>query len=187
MSRQGPYDLVVVGSGLFGLTVAEPAAREFGSRVLVLERRSHLGGNAWSEAEPQTGIEVHRYGAHLFHTSNERVWEYVNRFTAFTNYQHRVFTVFKGQVYPMPINLGTICAYFGQYFTPDEARALVARQAGTGAGQADNLEDKAISLIGRPLYEAFVRGYTAKQWQTDPRELSPDIITRLPVRYNFDN
>lgn len=187
MSRQGPYDLVVVGSGLFGLTVAETAAREFGSRVLVLERRSHLGGNAWSEAEPQTGIEVHRYGAHLFHTSNERVWEYVNRFTAFTNYQHRVFTVFKGQVYPMPINLGTICAYFGQYFTPDEARALVARQAGTGAGQADNLEDKAISLIGRPLYEAFVRGYTAKQWQTDPRELSPDIITRLPVRYNFDN
>jgi UDP-galactopyranose mutase len=187
MSRRPPYDLIVVGSGLFGLTVAETVARELGSRVLLLERRNHLGGNAWSEAEPQTGIEVHRYGAHLFHTSNDRVWQYVNRFTAFTNYQHRVFTVFKGQVYPMPINLGTICAYFGQYLTPDQARALVARQAGTGAGRVDNLEDKAISLIGRPLYEAFVRGYTAKQWQTDPRELSPDIITRLPVRYTFDN
>jgi UDP-galactopyranose mutase len=187
MRRRAPYDLVVVGAGLFGLTVAETVARELGNRVLLVERRNHLGGNAWSEADPQTGIEIHRYGAHLFHTSNDRVWQYVNRFTAFTNYQHRVFTVFKGQVYPMPINLGTICAYFGQYFTPDQARALVARQAGTDAGRADNLEDKAISLIGRPLYEAFVRGYTAKQWQTDPRELSPDIITRLPVRYSFDN
>jgi UDP-galactopyranose mutase len=185
--QRAPYDLVVVGSGLFGLTVAETAAREFGSRVLVLECRNHLGGNAWSEPEPETGIEIHRYGAHLFHTSNERVWEYVNRFTGFTNYQHRVYTVFKGQVYPMPINLGTICAYFGQYLTPDQARTLVARQAETQGGRAENLEDKAISLIGRPLYEAFVRGYTAKQWQTDPRELSPDIITRLPVRYTFDN
>ncbi len=182
------YDLVVVGSGLFGLTVAERVAAGLGKRVLVLDRRDHIGGNAWSERESQTGIEVHRYGAHLFHTSNERVWEYVNRFTSFTGYQHRVFSVFKGRVYPMPINLGTICEYFGRHMSPDEARALVREQAGeVSAGQASNLEEKAISLIGRPLYEAFVRGYTAKQWQTDPRDLSADIITRLPVRYTFDN
>ncbi|WP_119726959.1 UDP-galactopyranose mutase [Thermomonospora amylolytica] len=179
-------DLVVVGSGFFGLTVAERCATELGLRVLVLERRDHIGGNAYSEAEPETGIEVHRYGAHLFHTSNERVWEYVNRFTGFTDYRHRVYSIFKGRVYPMPINLGTICEYFGRAFTPDEARALVAEQAGEIA-EPRNLEEKAISLIGRPLYEAFIRGYTAKQWQTDPKELPAEIITRLPVRYTFDN
>ena len=179
-------DLVVAGSGLFGLTVAERCARELGLRVLVVERRDHIGGNAYSEVEPATGIEVHRYGAHLFHTSNERVWDYVNRFTAFTGYRHRVFSVFKGRVYPMPINLGTICAYFGRVMSPDEARALVAGQAGE-VTDPRNLEEKAISLIGRPLYEAFIRGYTAKQWQTDPRELPPEIITRLPVRYTFDD
>ena len=186
MVSQAPYDLVVVGSGLFGLTVAERVAEGLGKRVLVVERRSHLGGNAWSEPEPTTGIEVHRYGAHLFHTSNTRVWEYVNRFTSFTGYQHRVFSIFKGQVYPLPINLATICAYFGRYLSPAEARELIRVQA-EEVTSATNLEQKAISLIGRPLYEAFVRGYTAKQWQTDPTELSADIITRLPVRYTFDN
>jgi UDP-galactopyranose mutase len=179
-------DLVIAGSGLFGLTVAERCARELGLRVLIADRRDHIGGNAYSEVEPSTGIEVHRYGAHLFHTSNERVWEYVNRFTAFTDYRHRVFSVFKGRVYPMPINLGTICEYFGRAMSPDEARALIAGQAAEVADPR-NLEEKAISLIGRPLYEAFIRGYTAKQWQTDPRELPPEIITRLPVRYTFDN
>jgi UDP-galactopyranose mutase len=182
------YDAVVVGSGFFGLTVAERLARQLDRRVLVIERRDHIGGNAYSEAEPETGIEVHRYGAHLFHTSNRRVWDYANEFTAFTDYQHRVFTVFKDRVYPMPINLATICEYFGRHLTPDEARALVREQAGELADRAPtNLEEKAISLIGRPLYEAFVRGYTEKQWQTDPTDLSPDIIARLPVRYTFDN
>ena len=181
-------DLVVVGSGFFGLTIAERCANELGLDVLVLERRSHLGGNAYSEVEPETGIEVHTYGAHLFHTSNERVWEYVNRFTTFTGYQHRVFARYQGQVYSFPMNLGLINQFFGRSHTPDEARALIAEQASEiDTDQAENLEEKAISLIGRPLYEAFVKGYTAKQWQTDPKELSPDIITRLPVRYTFDN
>jgi len=181
-------DLVVVGSGFFGLTVAERAANELGLSVRILERRTHLGGNAYSEAEPETGIEVHTYGAHLFHTSNERVWEYVNRFTAFTGYQHRVWTKYQDKVYSMPINLGTICAYFGKALGPDQARALVAEQATEfDAATASNLEEKAISLIGRPLYEAFIRGYTLKQWQTDPKELPAEIITRLPVRYTFDN
>ena len=181
-------DLVIVGSGFFGLTIAERCANELGLKVLVLERRHHVGGNAYSEPDPETGIEVHVYGAHLFHTSNERVWSYVNRFTKFTGYQHRVFTVFQGRVYPMPVNLATICEYFGKHLTPAEARAMVAEQAGEiDSAQARNLEEKGISLVGRPLYEAFFRGYTLKQWQTDPKELDPAIFSRLPVRYNFDN
>ncbi|TIC88167.1 UDP-galactopyranose mutase [Nocardioides sp. GY 10113] len=181
-------DLLIVGSGFFGLTIAERCATELGLRVLVLERRSHLGGNAYSEVNEETGVEVHKYGAHLFHTSNERVWEYVNRFTDFTDYQHRVFAKYQGQVYSFPMNLGLINQFFGKAHTPDEARALIAEQSSEIATEdATNLEEKAISLIGRPLYEAFVKGYTAKQWQTDPRELSADIITRLPVRYTYDN
>ena len=181
-------DLVVVGSGLFGLTIAEQAATELGLKVALLDRRSHIGGNAYSEKEKQTGIEVHRYGAHLFHTSNERVWEYVNRFTDFTNYVHRVYTRHNGIVYPMPINLGTINRFFNAAYSPAEAKALIAEQAGELAGtDPQNLNDKGISLIGRPLYEAFIKHYTAKQWQTPPEELPASIISRLPVRYNYDN
>jgi UDP-galactopyranose mutase len=181
-------DLVIVGSGFFGLTIAQQCAQNLALNVVVIDRRSHLGGNAYSEKDPETGIEVHRYGAHLFHTSNQRVWEYVNRFTAFTNYQHRVYTNFRGQVFPMPINLGTINQFFDAAYSPDEARALIAEQAAEfSSAQASNLEEKGISLIGRPLYEAFIKDYTAKQWQTDPRLLSAEIISRLPVRYNYNN
>ncbi|MGN6332336.1 MAG: UDP-galactopyranose mutase [Motilibacteraceae bacterium] len=182
------HDLLVVGSGFFGLTVAERAAQELGLEVLVVERRSHIGGNAYSEPDPQTGIEVHRYGAHLFHTSNERVWDYVNRFSTFTDYQHRVFTTHAGTVFPLPINLATINQFFRTALSPAKARELVASQAGElDTAQARNLEEKAVSLIGRPLYEAFIRGYTAKQWQTDPTDLPAEVISRLPVRYSYDN
>lgn len=182
------YDIVVVGSGLFGLTVAERCANELGLSVLVLERRPHIGGNAYSETDPRTGIEVHKYGAHLFHTSNERVWSYVNRFTAFTPYVHHVYTNHNGVVYPMPINLATINQFFSAAYSPDEARALIAQQAGELAGKdPENLNDKGISLIGRPLYEAFIKEYTGKQWQTDPKDLPASIISRLPVRYTYDN
>ncbi|WP_439272207.1 UDP-galactopyranose mutase [Pseudochrobactrum sp. HB0163] len=182
------YDLIIVGAGFFGATIAERVANELDKRVLIIDRRNHIGGNAYSEICPQTGIEVHKYGAHLFHTPNKLVWDYLNRFTRFTDYKHRVFTSYKNQAYMMPINLGTICQFFGRRMSPAEARQLIAEQAAELKGkQPDNLEEKAISLIGRPLYEAFIRGYTAKQWQTDPRELPESIITRLPVRYNFDN
>ncbi|MGX1791350.1 UDP-galactopyranose mutase [Microbacterium sp. NPDC055312] len=180
-------DLLVVGSGFFGLTVAERAA-EAGRKVMVIDRRSHIGGNAYSEAEPETGIEVHRYGAHLFHTSNATVWEYVNRFTTFTSYVHRVYSRHKGVVYPMPVNLGTINQFFSAAYSPDEARALVKEQAGEfDVKTAQNFEEKGIALVGRPLFEAFFRDYTAKQWQTDPQKLSGDIVSRLPVRYTYDN
>lgn len=181
-------DLVVVGSGFFGLTVAERIARELDRRVLVIDRRDHIGGNAYSAPERQTGIEVHQYGAHLFHTSNPSVWEYVNRFTTFTNYVHRVYTNHRGEVYPLPINLGTLNQFFRSAHGPAAARSLVAEQAGeVDADSVQNLEEKAISLIGRPLYEAFIRDYTAKQWQTDPKDLPAEVISRLPVRYTYDN
>ncbi|WP_278235154.1 UDP-galactopyranose mutase [Isoptericola sp. AK164] len=180
-------DLVVVGTGFFGLTVAERMAAA-GRKVLMIDRRDHLGGNAYSEAEPSTGIEVHRYGAHLFHTANERVWEYVNRFTSFTSYEHRVYTTHRGEVFPMPINLGTINQFFRSAYGPAEARALLAEQAAElGDRTPENLDEQGVRLIGRPLYEAFIREYTAKQWQTDPRDLPASIIKRLPVRYTYDN
>ncbi|RAV33754.1 UDP-galactopyranose mutase [Corynebacterium heidelbergense] len=188
MSENAHFDLIVVGSGFFGLTVAERAATQKGARVLVVERRSHIGGNAYSEAEPETGIEIHKYGAHLFHTSNKRVWDYVNQFTDFTNYQHRVFAMHKGTAYQFPMGLGLINQFFGKYYSPQEARKLIEEQTdGLDPAQAQNLEEKGIALIGRPLYEAFVRDYTAKQWQTDPKNLPASNISRLPVRYTFNN
>lgn len=181
-------DLVVVGSGLFGLTVAERAAQDLGLKVVILDRRGHIGGNAYSEKEQRTGIEVHRYGAHLFHTSNERVWEYVNRFTTFTDYVHKVYTRHNGEIFPMPINLGTINQFFRAAYSPGEAKELIREQAGELAGtDPQNLNDKGIQLIGRPLYEAFIKHYTAKQWQTAPEDLPAEIIKRLPVRYTYDN
>ena len=180
-------DLLVVGSGFFGLTIAERAA-EAGRKVTVIDRRHHIGGNAYSENEPETGIEVHRYGAHLFHTSNPTVWEYVNRFTTFTNYVHRVYSTHNDHVYALPVNLHTINQFFGAAYTPDEARALVKEQAGEfDVKSASNFEEKGIALVGRPLFEAFFAHYTAKQWQTSPEKLSGDIISRLPERYNYDN
>ena len=181
-------DLVVVGAGLFGLTVAQQAVEKAGARVHIIDVRDHIGGNAYSYFDEETGAEIHKYGAHLFHTSNARVWEYVNRFTEFTDYVHRVYTTHNGEVFPLPTNLGTINQFFRAHYTPAEAKALIAEQAGELAGQdPQNLNDKGISLIGRPLYEAFIKNYTAKQWQTDPSELPASIINRLPVRFNYDN
>ena len=180
-------DLLVVGSGFFGLTIAERAAAA-GRNVTVIDRRSHIGGNAYSEVDPETGIEVHRYGAHLFHTSNERVWEYVNRFTGFTPYVHRVYSTHNGQVYALPVNLHTINQFFGTAYTPDQARAVVKEQAEEfDAATAENFLQKGIALVGRPLFEAFFAHYTAKQWQTAPEDLPAEVVSRLPVRYNYDN
>ncbi|MBS0639456.1 MAG: UDP-galactopyranose mutase [Proteobacteria bacterium] len=182
------FDLVIVGSGFFGATIAERCATELGLKVCVIERRSHIGGNAWSEIDPATGIEVHSYGSHLFHTSSEAVWTYVNRFSGFSNYRHRVVVRHRDRFYTMPMNLGTLSTLFGRFLSPTEAKALIAEEvAASGITNPINLEEKAISLVGRTMYEAFIKGYTAKQWQTDPRELPANIITRLPVRLTFND
>ena len=182
------YDLIVVGAGFFGLTIAERAANVLGRKVCVLERRTHIGGNSYSEKDPETGIEYHTYGSHLFHTNSDDIWEYLHNFTTFTNYRHRVITVHQGKYFPMPISMATICSFFGRYMSPTEARELIDSQvAAEDFKTPANLEEKAVSLIGRPLYDAFIKGYTKKQWQTDPLELPAGIITRLPVRFTFED
>ncbi len=180
--------LFIVGSGFFGAVVAERITAMYDAEVIVIDRRDHPGGNCYSEIDVETGVEYHKYGSHIFHTSDERVWNYINRFGAFNEYRHRVYTSFNGEIFSMPINLDTINSYYRKALTPEEAKEFIAQEIKKeNILTPQNLEEKAISLIGRPLYEAFVRGYTLKQWEKDPQELSPDIITRLPVRYNYNN
>ena len=180
-------DLVVVGSGFYGLTIAQQAAENLGLQVKVIERRNHIGGNAYSEFDSETGIEVHKYGSHLFHTSNERVWEYANRFTAFNNYKHVVWAKHGGDLYPMPINLDTINQFFNKNFDSEQAREFIQSQVHEDTSSANNLEERAIALIGKALYEAFIKGYTEKQWQTDPKLLPADVINRLPMSFTTEH
>lgn len=180
-------DLIVVGSGLFGLTIAERAANESGASVAILEARDHIGGNAYSFFDPSCGIEVHKYGSHLFHTSNERVWQYVNRFTSFNEYRHHVQVAHNNRVYQMPINLSTLSSFYDRALSPQEARSLLDLETAEYRGEKPtNFEDKALASIGRRLYDAFIRGYTLKQWQTDPQQLPEAVFSRLPIRFSFD-
>ncbi|MGN0856804.1 MAG: UDP-galactopyranose mutase [Candidatus Spyradenecus sp.] len=181
------FDALVVGAGLWGCVVARELA-EAGNRVLVLEARSLPGGNARSQIDPKTGIECHCYGAHIFHTSDERVWDYANRFISFTDYHHRVLTEHDGKVYFMPLGLALINAFYGTNLKPADVPGFIAGEVAKAGltGEPRNLEEQAISLIGRPLYEAFIKGYTQKQWNTDPKDLPSFIIRRLPVRANYD-
>lgn len=176
---------MVVGSGIYGLTVADLIASKYNKPVLIIERRSHIGGNVWSEIDAETGVEVHKYGSHIFHTSNEKVWTYINKFTKFNDYKHHVWALHANRIYPLPISLATISNFYGKSITPEEVSEYLPGQS-PNEKEIDNLEAKAISLIGKDLYEAFIKNYTAKQWQTDPRLLPQEIITRLPVRRNFN-
>ncbi len=179
---------LVVGSGFFGSVIAERIANVLGEKVLIIDKRKHIGGNCFTEINKDSGVEVHKYGSHLFHTSDEKTWKYINQFTAFNSYQHRVLTIHKNQVYSMPINLMTINNFYKKNFNPAEAMKFLKDEINKDSiAHPSNLHEKAISLIGRPLYEAFIQGYTQKQWQTDLKQLPENIITRLPVRYNFND
>ena len=142
--------------------MAEKITSELDIPVLIIEKRNHIGGNAYSEIDPETGIEVHKYGSHIFHTSNQGIWEYVNQFTAFNNYKHKVKTQYQGQIFTMPINLQTINQFLDKDLTPSQAETWVKEMASEIKGPPQNLEEKAISLVGRPLYEAFIKGYTRR-------------------------
>lgn len=179
------YDFVIVGSGLYGCVFAEQA-RQAGKSCIVIDRRAHIGGNCYTYEFEDTGINVHAYGTHIFHTNDTGIWEYVNKFTKFNSYLHRVLTTLKDRVYSMPINLGTINSFYGINLKPNEVSSFLEAKKGIIAHPA-NLEEKAISLIGLDLYEAFIKGYTMKQWGCDPKELPSNIITRLPVRTSYND
>lgn len=191
-------DVLVVGAGIFGLTMAERLATQLGKKVLVIDSRDHIGGNAYSYFDEATGIEVHQYGAHLFHTDDKTVWRYVNQFTKFTDNRHRVYTTHRrdgadrAEVFPLPVNLGTINQFFHAAYTPEEAKAFIARQAqdnpaAKASREPANLVEQGISLIGKPLFDAFIKNYTAKQWNIPAEKLPASVIKRLPVRYNYNN
>ena len=156
-------------------------------QVDVFESRDHVAGNCHTERDEETGVMVHKYGPHIFHTDNERVWEYLNRFTRFMPYINRVKTTAQGRVFTLPINLLTINQFFGKTFSPSEARAFIEQQADHSIDEPQNFEEQALKFVGRDLYEAFFKGYTKKQWGCDPRELPASILKRLPVRFNYDD
>ncbi|MBQ6158668.1 MAG: UDP-galactopyranose mutase [Thermoguttaceae bacterium] len=184
---KGNHPVLVVGSGIFGSVVAERLAADGGRDVFILEKRDHIGGNSYSAADPETGIDVHRYGSHIFHTKSEKVWNYISRFTRFNTYRHKVLTTSGGRVYAMPISLMTINAFFEKNLKPDDIDEFLAVSTEQFRGHVPaNLEEKAISLIGEDLYRAFIKGYTEKQWGRPATELPAEIITRLPVRRNYN-
>ena len=177
------YDYLIVGAGLFGAVFAREAM-DAGKTCLVVEKSDHIAGNIYTEEIE--GIPVHRYGAHIFHTSNRAVWDYVCRYARFNHYINTPIAHYKGELYNLPFNMHTFYQMWG-VTTPAAARAKIAEQRGEITGEPQNLEQQAISLVGRDIYEKLVKGYTEKQWGRPCTELPPFIIKRLPVRYTFDN
>ncbi len=177
------YDYVIVGAGLFAGVWAY-MARRAGKTCLVVEKRNHLGGNIY--CEDVEGIHVHKYGAHIFHTSNRKVWDFVGSLAEFNRYTNSPVANYKGEMYNLPFNMNTFSKMWG-ISTPQQARAIIDEQKGSITGEPRNLEEQAIRLVGRDIYEKLVKGYTEKQWGRDCKELPAFIIKRLPVRYTYDN
>ena len=178
------YDYLIVGAGLFGAVFAYEAAKK-GKRCLVIDRRSHIGGNIYTESVE--GINVHKYGAHIFHTSDKATWDYVNQFSEFNNYINSPVAVYKDELYNLPFNMNTFTKMWG-IKTPTEAKAIIAKQiAELNIGEPRNLEEQALKLVGTDVYEKLIKGYTEKQWGRPCSELPAFIIKRLPLRFRFDN
>ena len=177
------YDYLIVGAGLFGSVFAHEATAR-GKKCLVIDRRPHVGGNVF--CEELEGVNVHKYGAHIFHTSDRRVWDYVNRFAEFNNYVNSPVANYRGEIFNLPFNMNTFSKMWG-VSTPAEAAAVIAKQRAAIAGEPKNLEEQAISLVGTDIYTKLIKGYTEKQWGRDCAELPAFIIRRLPVRFTYDN
>ncbi len=177
------YDYLIVGAGLFGSVFAYEAKRR-GKKVLVVDKRSHIGGNIYTENV--NGINVHKYGAHIFHTNNKVIWDYVNQFAEFNRYTNSPVAVYKDEIYNLPFNMNTFSRMWN-IKTPDEAREIIEKQKSEISGEPADLEEQAISLVGRDIYEKLVKGYTEKQWGRSCKELPAFIIRRLPVRFVYDN
>ena len=183
MEGQVMYDYLIVGAGLYGAVFAREAT-EAGKKVLVVDKRPNIAGNVYTE--DVEGIKVHVYGAHIFHTNNREVWDYVNRFAAFNRFTNSPVANYKGELYSLPFNMYTFNKMWG-VVTPEEAAAKIAEQRKEISGEPKNLEEQAISLVGRDIFEKLVKGYTEKQWGRDCKDLPAFIIRRLPVRLTFDN
>lgn len=178
------YDYLIVGAGLFGAVFAYEATKR-GKKCLVIDKRDHIGGNIYCESIE--GINVHKYGAHIFHTSNKEIWEYVNQFAEFNNYINAPVAIYKDELYNLPFNMNTFSKMWG-IKTPAQAKAKIAEQiAELGITEPKNLEEQALSLVGRDVYEKLIKGYTEKQWARDCKELPSFIIKRLPLRFTYDN
>ena len=178
------YDYLIVGAGLFGAVFAQEATRA-GKSCLVIDRREHIGGNLYTKEIE--GVQTHMYGAHIFHTSDRTVWDYVNRFADFNRYTNSPIALYKGKAYNMPFNMNTFNSLWG-VITPEQAREKINAQiAAAGITEPKNLEEQALSLVGRDIYETLVKGYTEKQWGRRATELPAFIIRRLPVRFTYDN
>lgn len=183
-NKEKKYDYLVVGSGLFGAIFAHEA-KKVGKKVLVIDKRDHVAGNIYTEE--MEGIQVHRYGAHIFHTSNKEVWDYVNQFAVFNRYTNSPVAKYKEEIYNLPFNMNTFHQMWG-VFTPGEAKEKIRQQIEeAGITEPKNLEEQAVSLVGRDIYEKLVKGYTEKQWGKEAKELPAFIIKRLPVRFVYDN
>lgn len=177
------YDYLIVGAGLFGAVFAHEAGKR-GKKCLVIEKRSHIAGNIYTE--DVNGIQVHKYGAHIFHTSDEEVWQYVQQFAEFNHYINSPVAVYKDELYNLPFNMNTFSKMWG-IATPKEAEEIINRQKAAVKGEPKNLEEQAISLVGEDIYKKLIKGYTEKQWGRDCKDLPAFIIKRLPVRYTYDN
>lgn len=177
------YDYLIVGSGLYGSVCARELA-DRGYRVLVIEKRDHIGGNVYTENVE--GINVHKYGAHIFHTNNKEVWDYVNKYVTFNRYTNSPIANYKDEIYSLPFNMYTFNKMWG-VVTPEEAKTIIAEQRKEIDHEPQNLEEQAISLVGRDIYEKLIKGYTEKQWGRDCKDLPSFIIKRLPVRFIYDN
>jgi UDP-galactopyranose mutase len=177
------YDYLIVGAGFFGAVFAHEAAKR-GKRCLMIERRDHIGGNCYT-AEVE-GIQVHQYGAHIFHTSDDAVWSYINQFGRFNNFVNSPIANYHGEIYNMPFNMNTFSRLWN-IITPDQAKAIIDAQRADAPAEPQNLEEQAISLVGRDIYEKLVKGYTEKQWGRPCTQLPAFIIRRLPVRFTYDN
>jgi UDP-galactopyranose mutase len=178
--------IAVVGAGLSGAVIGRVLA-EAGYQIEIFDTRSHIAGNCHTERDKETGVMVHVYGPHIFHTDDREVWDYVNRFQTFMPYKNRVKTTSRGQVYSLPINLHTINQFFGKALRPDEARAFIEELADRTIDEPETFEEQALRFVGKDLYDAFFKGYTQKQWGCSPSELPASILKRLPVRFNYDD
>lgn len=178
------YDYLIVGAGLFGAVFAHEATKR-GKRCLVVEKRGHIAGNVYTEEVE--GIQVHKYGAHIFHTSNEEVWQYVHRFASFNHFINSPVANYKGRLYNLPFNMNTFYQMWGVKTSTEAAQKIEAQRKAAGITEPKNLEEQAISLVGEDIYRILIKGYTEKQWGRDCRDLPASIIRRLPVRFTFDN